>query len=231
MTLTIYAVGDIHGQRHLLRKIHKAIRQDADRHGVQEAEVVYLGDYINRGKDSKGVVDDLLARRLPWPAVHLRGNHEAMLLNRLSDPGLADTMMAVGGFDTLRSYGLDPKDYGGSTAAAEALWHAMPEAHRNFYAGTPLLHRRDDWLFCHAGISPFLPLDQQKEETLLWVREPFLSYDGWFPEGVRVVHGHTIRPKVEIRINRIGIDTGAYKHGRLSAVALRGNTIRILTAQ
>jgi serine/threonine protein phosphatase 1 len=226
---TYYAVGDIHGQLNLLRKIHAAIRRDAREHGVENAEIIYLGDYINRGHDPCGVIEELLERPLPWPAVHLRGNHEAMLLGHRMIPGYAETMMEAGGIETLESYGLRAGDFRDSRDAAEGLWRAMPESHRAFVAGTRLSHRRGSLLFVHAGILPDVPLADQRDSALLWVRQPFLMYQGVLPEGVRVIHGHTIRREVEIRANRIGVDTGAFKHGRLSAVALTGDAVRVIT--
>lgn len=204
---TIYAIGDIHGEKALLDDLHRQIIADADaRPGDKLA--VYLGDYIDRGPDSRGVVSALMAGPLPFPAVCLMGNHEALCLAPYPDDWLAN-----GGRQTQASYG-----------------GAVTPSHREWMRDLPLAHRHGRWFFAHAGIDPALPLARQERETLLWIRRPFLDFEGVMPEGVVVVHGHTPKRDPEIKANRIGIDTGACYGGRLTSAVLSDKLERIIQA-
>jgi serine/threonine protein phosphatase 1 len=204
---TIYAIGDIHGEKALLDDIHRQIAADAAmRPGDKLA--VYLGDYIDRGPDSRGVVSALMAGVLPFPAVFLMGNHEALCLEPYAGDWLAN-----GGRQTLASYG-----------------GAVSRSHLEWMRALPLTHRHGGWFFAHAGIDPLLPLARQERETLLWIRRPFLEFAGAMPEGVVVVHGHTPKRDPEIRANRIGIDTGACYGGALTCAVLSDRLERIIQA-
>ncbi len=222
----VYAVGDIHGCKDLLELMLDLIRKDREeRAGVSDARrcvVVYIGDYIDRGPDSKGVIDLLLSNPLEGvETVFLKGNHEWMIEQMLNDPeseDIADRWDWNGGKPTVRSY--EAKGF-------FKLREAIPDAHMDFLEGLKLHHTEGDYLFVHAGIRPGVPLDQQTDDDKVWIRREFLghkgSHDGWF-----VVHGHTPVEEVEVLPNRICIDTHAYETGALTAVVLEGAERRFL---
>lgn len=221
----IYAIGDIHGRVDLLRRLHGLIAEDAGRRRAPRNIVVYLGDYIDRGDDSPAVIDLLLDEPLPgFDAVHLKGNHEDSLLRFLEDGGIGPSWMLYGGAETLMSYGIRPPPPAGREGemerAQQELRARLPERHRLFFAGLKLLHEEGDYLFTHAGVRPGVPLDRQQEDDLLWIRDEFLRSDAEF--GKIVVHGHTITERPDVQRNRIGIDTGAFASGRLTALVLEG---------
>ena len=226
----VYAVGDIHGRLDLFEDM--IARIDADR-GNTRPTVVLLGDYIDRGAQSKEVVDRLLA--LPdWADwVLLRGNHEQALLEALSDLPQADRLMRqwlnFGGVETLQSYGVPSTLlYANDLPAIRKDMNArFPAAHGALFDSLRLAHRAGGYLFVHAGIRPGIPLSAQDSQDLLWIREDFL--DSRVDHGVVVVHGHSVSPEVVERPNRIGIDTGAYKTGRLTALVIDGGERRFLT--
>jgi len=194
---TVYAIGDIHGEMALLDGLHRRILDDAaTRDGNKLA--VYLGDYIDRGPDSRGVVETLMAGALPFPSVFLMGNHEDLCLG-------ADVRhwYANGGRQTEASYE-----------------GPVPDAHKAWMRRLALSHRVGKWFFVHAGVDPRRALDDQDPETMLWIRGRFLDYAGPMPDGVTVVHGHTPTDVPEIRANRIGIDTGACYGGALTCAVL-----------
>lgn len=205
---TIYAIGDIHGEKTLLDDLHRQILADAAaRPG--DKRIVYLGDYIDRGPDSRGVVATLMTAPMPFPSIFLMGNHEELCL--APDPR---DWLYNGGRETLASYG-----------------GRVEEAHRRWMEALALTHRAGRWFFAHAGIDPKVPLATQERDTLLWIRRPFLDYEGDMPEGVIVVHGHTPKRRPEILPNRIGIDTGACYGGALSCAILTDKLEGILQAR
>lgn len=221
--LCIYAVGDVHGRADLLEELQARIVAHAA--GLPEGtrrRLVFLGDYVDRGPDSRGVLD-LLCRPPPpgFERVCLMGNHEEFLIGFLREPGDAVAWLVNGGRQTLVSYGIPENaiDSLRREDLSRALAALMPPVHRRFLEGLELLHLSGTYLFVHAGIDPDVPLHRQGRETLLWIRQPFL--DSTAPMGGRVVvHGHTVSDAPQVRSNRIGIDTGAYASGRLTAVAL-----------
>lgn len=219
--LRIYAIGDIHGRLDLMDELHGRIVADAAARPIARCRLVYLGDYVDRGPDSRGVIERLLA---PPPGgferIALLGNHEAMLLDALADRHAAGHWRNNGGGATLRSYGL-PAGCGMGEFAA-----ALPAAHRVFLEELDLSHRAGGYYFVHAGIEPSLPLDAQPREAQIWIRNRFL--DSTADHGAVVVHGHTPVDDVEWRPNRIGIDTGAFFSGRLTALVLEGDSRRLL---
>jgi serine/threonine protein phosphatase 1 len=223
--VALYAVGDIHGRADLLDRLHHAILADAAARAAAERRIVYLGDYIDRGEDSAGVIERLVERPLAgFRAVHLCGNHEDLLLRFLTDESVAPHWLHNGGDTTLASYGLAPdRDW---TRLQRNLRRALPRRHLAFLEALALSHAAGDYLFVHAGIRPGLPLDRQRREDLLWIRGEFL--DSTAPHGRIVVHGHSIAHEVEFRANRIGIDTGAYMTGRLTCLALEGSERRLI---
>ncbi|MDW7712456.1 MAG: metallophosphoesterase family protein [Deferrisomatales bacterium] len=235
----VYAVGDVHGRADLLVALHREIVRDAARAGGRETPprenlVVYLGDYIDRGALTRQAVDLLLAGPPEgFRAVHLRGNHEDLLLRFLDDPSALGAWLAVGGQTTLLSYRVAPPASGFSPekarAARDALREALPEAHREFFRGLRASLRVGDYFFCHAGVRPGVPLEDQALEDLLWIREEFVYCRE--PFGARVVHGHSICPRPELRPHRIGLDTGAYATGTLTCAVLEGEGVRLLSSR
>lgn len=227
----IYAVGDIHGRLDLLTKLQAMILVDAETRKVARRVIVYLGDYVDRGPDSKGVVERLIERPLEgFDSIFLKGNHEDFMLRFLDDGSLATSWMLNGGMATLRSYGIDVLDPTRGEDRLESaradLARALPPRHRAFLEGLGLWHREGDYLFVHAGIRPGLAVEAQREGDLLWIRHEFLNSNADF--GAVVVHGHTVVGEPETRANRIGIDTGAVMTGCLTALALQGDERRFI---
>ena len=221
----IYAVGDVHGCAGLLRDLHQLIHEDAYRHQAPRNLTVYLGDYIDRGEESRSVLDLLLAEPLPgFEHVHLRGNHEETMLRFLEDVSVGPSWLLYGGAQTLWSYGVRPPvpigDMGELRRAQRELAERLPRDHLAFLHALPLQHAEGDYLFVHAGVRPGVPLDRQEVNDLLWIRDEFLDSDAEF--GKIVVHGHTIAPQPDVRRNRIGVDTGAFASGRLTCLVLEG---------
>lgn len=218
----IYAIGDVHGRADLLRALRGRILDDAA--GAEgEKAIVHLGDYVDRGLDSRGVLDLLIDEPLPgFAQIALRGNHEAMLLEFLERAENGPPWLWNGGAATLLSYGVAlpsaTQDVDALEAARRAFAAALPERHLAFLRGLPLSHVEGDYAFVHAGVRPGLPLELQSADDLLWIRGEFLRSN--LGHGHVVVHGHTIVREVEFRPNRISLDTGAYATGRLTALAL-----------
>lgn len=231
--LRVYAVGDIHGELSalddLLGKIAADLPDLAAR-GIRPV-VVFLGDYVDRGPDSRGVLDRLSADPLPGAECRfLMGNHEDAVLAALADPRTMPPWLQFGGGETLASYGIRVGHGSRSQdEAGAALARAMPERHRAFLAGLELSAIYGDYAFVHAGIRPGRPIEQQDRDDLLWIRDPFLGSRRW--HGKVVVHGHTIVERPELLANRIAIDTGAYATGILSCLVLEGTGRRILAGR
>jgi len=227
----VYAVGDIHGRADLLAALHEKLAEDAPAGAAGRRVVVYLGDYVDRGLQSREVIDLLLERPLAgFESVHLMGNHEDFMLRFLDEPKAGPGWFMNGGAATLYSYGVRMLERGNDQ---ERLKHLsaqfranLPERHRAFLEGLARWHVEGDYYFVHAGIRPGVPLEAQREEDTLWIREPFL--DDPSDHGKMVVHGHTITNAPEVRPNRIGIDTGAYATGVLTALVLEGSAHRFL---
>jgi serine/threonine protein phosphatase 1 len=219
----IYAIGDVHGCASQLAALHSLISADAARRPVPQVTLVHLGDYVDRGPDSAAVLDRLLASPpVPGAAVvNLVGNHETMLLDAC-DPdahlGALPFWLENGGAATLASYDADPTSHG--------WWDLIPEAHLDLLRQCRLAWAAGDYLFVHAGIRPDMPLDAQDPFDLLWIREPFLSWDGGLP--AVVVHGHTPSPVPTVLEHRIGIDTGACYGGQLTCLVLEGERMGFL---
>lgn len=221
----LYAIGDIHGRADLLRQMHEMIREDAGRANKPRQRVIYLGDYIDRGLESRQVVDLLLDEPLAgFESVHLMGNHEEVLLQFLDDPGVGSNWFYFGGDATLYSYrvqGASPAIDAARLAQVQtAFANALPQRHLDFYRSLTLQHRAGDYWFVHAGIRPGTPAEAQGPAELLWIRDEFLNSTA--DHGAVVVHGHTITPEPVVRPNRIGIDTGAYASGCLTCLVLDG---------
>ncbi len=226
----IYAIGDIHGRADLLERLRSVIVEDARWHPAERKVVVYLGDYVDRGPESRGVVDLLTRETLPgFESVFLKGNHEDSLLQFLTDPGIAPAWMAYGGEATLYSYGVRPPDVRrveDIMAAQEAFTQALPPEHLAFLQALELVHIEGDYAFVHAGFREGVPIEFQDPQDMMWIRNEFLWSDADF--GKVAVHGHTITERPEIRPNRIGIDTGAFATGTLTCLVLEGTERRFL---
>jgi len=223
--MRIYAIGDVHGRYDLLLRLldqieadDKSVRPPADTH------VVMLGDLIDRGPQSREIIDFFLKSPPSFARFHfVMGNHEEMLLRLIDNPesSALPPFLRYGGRETFESYGapqivLDMPD----RFAPDTLPYYVPEAHRQFLRTMHDGLQFGDYFFTHAGIRPGVPLEEQDREDLRWIRAPFLDSDQ--DHGVVVVHGHTVRNEVEMRPNRIGIDTGAYATGILTALGLEG---------
>ena len=196
-----------------------------------KTQLVFLGDYVDRGPDSKGVVDRLLAIAQTHPdTVFLKGNHEAAMLDFLSDPADMSRWLDWGGRETLRSYGAPatPKDR--NEAVADAFAQAVPDDHLSFFQSLRLHHIEGDYLFVHAGLRPGRALKDQREEDLLWIRKRFHNAKAHERPAHTVVHGHHPVARPVDAGWRIGVDTGACYSGRLSAAVLEGQTRRFITA-
>ena len=228
----LYAVGDIHGRLDLLDAILDRIEADARASGhAKRRTLVFLGDYVDRGPDSRGVVDKVVGGLPEGFDTHfLKGNHEAILLSFLDDAGYLDNWRLNGGDATMLSYGVDTERLA-RLGVPPGIWRksfaeALPGAHLRFFKSLKLSVSFGDYLFVHAGVRPGVPLGGQSEADLIWIREPFLDHAGPFDK--IVVHGHTPGKEPVTRPNRIGIDTGAVFTGRLTALRLQDGSREFL---
>jgi serine/threonine protein phosphatase 1 len=219
-----YVVGDIHGRLDLLDQLLAGIDEDLHRRPARKTLLVFVGDLIDRGPASAQVVERLRTyQRRGVRPVFLLGNHEEVLLRILGgDSSLIAKWRSFGGAECLESYGVESRQFA-RVDEAEALAivrGAIPAGHAEFLESFVDTCRFGDYLFVHAGIRPGIELDQQRQTDLRWIREPFLFDET--DHGFVVVHGHTISPEVDERPSRIGIDTGAYRTGVLTALAIEG---------
>lgn len=222
----IYAVGDVHGRADLLTSLLLQIEVDIALHPVSRPIVVFLGDYIDRGPDSKEVLDLLVEPGRTPEMVFLKGNHETFLLGFLKDPVRLEEWRQYGGLETLVSYGLKPlinPSLDEQAKLARDLARVAPESHREFLQALKPSFVCGDFIFVHAGLRPQIPLQQQTEDDLLWIRDDFLLWDKEFEK--IVVHGHTPVLEPDIRFNRINIDTGAFATGRLTCMTIEAAEI------
>ena len=223
----VYAIGDVHGRLDLLEDLHEQIRDHAREYPVDRHVVVHIGDYIDRGYQSRQTIDYLLGSPLPgFDMIHLLGNHERTLLEFLDDIAVGPGWLRYGGRETLFSYGIEwDRDLAEGEDCLLRIQHdlrrALPERHRAFFSGLPLTHQEGDYLFVHAGVRPGVPLERQAPDDLVWIRDEFLNSTA--DHGKVVVHGHSISEQPVLRPNRIGIDTGAFATGRLTCLVLEGN--------
>lgn len=218
----VYAIGDIHGRLDLFERLLTQIRHDSEARPPADVSLILLGDLIDRGPESRGVVSK--AREgVPWAkTIVLMGNHEAVMLDVLD--GQTETLaqwLRFGGVETLLSWGI-PRALiaeGTRTEILDALRAAVTTEERTLLARMRTSLRMGDYYFVHAGIRPEVPLDKQNDEDRLWIREEFL--DSKKKHGAMIVHGHSINPEIEQLPNRIGLDTGAYASGKLTALGLQ----------
>lgn len=227
----LYVIGDIHGCSDLLDRMIAQIGRDLVGYPAADALIVTIGDYVDRGPDSRGVIDRLAVNPFPAALIALKGNHESLLAGFLRDPSGADQWRHLGGLETLHSYGFDVaplmrgRNYDG---AAIAFGAALPRTHIAFLASLRPSLTIGRYFLCHAGVRPGIPLERQHEQDLLWIRDEFLGSRMDF--GKIVVHGHTPAEEPEIRRNRINVDTGAFVTGRLTCAVLEGGQVRFLSA-
>lgn len=207
-----YAIGDLHGRLDLLKSAIAAIADHVDRRSFR---LVFLGDYVDRGPDSRGVIDLLITLHASGRAICLKGNHEALMLEAVTspDPGAKRRWLQNGGAETLKSYGLDPDG---------EFRDAIPSSHVRWIAGLPLTTADPHRIFVHAGLMPRSPVHRQTEQTLLWIRERFLEGDA-ADFDAHVVHGHTPvwggKPEPgepELLAHRTNLDTAAFTTGVLT---------------
>ncbi|MFT4078513.1 metallophosphoesterase family protein [Rhodomicrobium sp.] len=234
--LRVYAVGDIHGRLDLLEIMLDLVDADQRERGMLPALIVFLGDYVDRGPSSKEVVDAMLGDLgADLSPVFVKGNHEALLMSFLYDATPDNFWLKNGGDAALLSYGIDPDlvkfaTLGTPTGLQEAslrFREALPASHLRFYRNLKPCFRVGGYFFVHGGVRPGVPLDMQREEDMLWIRDPFLTSDADF--GAVVVHGHTPAREPQLLPNRIGVDTYAFKSNRLTAVGLEGTERWILS--
>jgi serine/threonine protein phosphatase 1 len=225
----LYIIGDIHGRSDLLDLMVDEIKRDIAKYGRRESLTITLGDYVDRGPDSRGVLNRLVRNPFPTRYVALKGNHEALFEDFLERPSAADHWRRLGGLETLHSYGVPidnlmiGKEF---EEAARDLNAAVPEAHRKFLDSLETHISIRDCFICHAGIRPSVPLDRQDVSDLLWIRDEFLNSEQNF--GKIIIHGHTPHEWPEVKPNRVNIDTGAFATGRLTCLVIDGDKARFL---
>ena len=230
--IRIYAIGDIHGRADLLRLMLEKVDADRRQRPVDWPILLFIGDYVDRGPSSREVLDILLKSRGTSESIFLKGNHETFISRFLEDPAVLCEWRLCGGLETLLSYGLKPTfspDERERTKLSEELARAISIDHLAFLNSLQLSFRCGGFLFAHAGIRPGVPVADQDEKDLLWIREDFLGSEA--PFGVFVVHGHTPVRAPEMRSNRLNIDTGAFATGRLTCAIIEGSTIMALSTE
>jgi serine/threonine protein phosphatase 1 len=222
----IYAISDIHGCAHLLEQMLRVIDADVAHSRPRHAIEVYLGDYVDRGPDSRATLDLLIRRSRRGNTVFLKGNHEAFLDVVFRDPTRMTNWFQVGGMQTLMSYGLSPSLHPDDEEQRELVREfaaALPPQHLDFLQRLRLTFTCGDFFFVHAGVRPGIALSEQQEDDLLWIREKFLRSQKNF--GKYVVHGHTPVRSAEVLSNRANIDTGAYATGNLTLLSIQGSRL------
>lgn len=228
MPQTVYAIGDIHGDLDQLLAVHNSIEADITAHSAVDPIIIHIGDLVDRRPNSKGVIDYLIqgtTQGKPW--IVLRGNHDRMFAKFLRDPHTPDPILRpdltwlhprLGGRETLLSYGVTYNDDKSLEQLHTEAIAAVPPNHLEYLEGLPNIWQNETHFFCHAGVKPGVPLDQQIEDDLIWVRTPFHVWAE--PYAKVIVHGHTPIDKVTHYGNRINIDTGAAYAKQLSAIVL-----------
>lgn len=230
----VYAVGDVHGRLDLLDELLSRIQSDFSTYPGFTGTLVFLGDYVDRGPDSRGVLERLRSLTLPgFDVVCLAGNHEEMMGLFLEDADAGADWLRAGGVQTLRSYGIPVHVDSEPTELRDRLLDVMDRSERDFLRSLGSWYDAGDYMFAHAGIRPGRVYNQQEDADLMWIREPFLSSRR--DHGKVVVHGHSINYEPEFfpnvdRPRRIGIDTGAFRHGVLTCLALVGTEHRLIQA-
>ncbi|PBB16507.1 metallophosphoesterase [Mesorhizobium sp. WSM4313] len=235
--MRLYAIGDVHGRHDLLAAMHRRIESELEHAPASDWRIIHLGDYVDRGPDSRSVIDFLIETRKRDPRnIMLAGNHDIGMLEFLAEAEPDGLFVNYGGVQTAQSYGVDLLGdghwYGKAQAIARghmALVKAVPHSHIDFLQSLTFWATFGDFFFCHAGIRPGVPLDRQNQQDLIWIRDAFHDHPGLFSKVI--VHGHTPVPEAEVKANRVNVDTLAWKSGTLSALALNGGDKRILAMQ
>ena len=226
----LYVIGDIHGHSALLERMIDEICRDLKAAPVESCLSVTIGDYVDRGPNSRAVIDRLVQNPFPTEFIALRGNHDELFQGFMINPAIAADWRRFGALETLHSYGVNIRDLMKGQKyelAAEALRAALPAAHLEFLTSLRPSLTVGRYFLCHAGVRPGIPLEQQCTDDLLWIREPFLKSKADF--GKIIVHGHTPVQKPEVFPNRINVDTGAYMTGQLTCAVLEREHIRFLS--
>lgn len=220
----VYAVGDIHGKLEVMRQLHEKILEDKDKRAADRFVLVYLGDYVDRGDKSREVLEELITAPLTgFELVHLLGNHEYSMLQFMDKGGLNAAWLQWGGLATLTSYGIGSRGLFGEIMEpyllAEDFQRTFPAHHRAWLESLPYYHQEGDYLFVHAGINPEVSsIEEQTPHDLMTMREDFFQHPDAFDHAI--VFGHTIFESPLNLPDRIGIDTGAFSNGRLTALVL-----------
>lgn len=219
----VYAVGDIHGRADLLARVLAFVTTNA-KTAPERKYLVFMGDYVDRGPDSRGVIDQLIGGLPGVVTLCLRGNHDQSILNFLDDPAFFRLWKGFGGEETLRSYGVRPPHLDDDESlfkTRDAFADALPEGHLQFLEKLPYFVRIGSYLFVHAGFRPGLSIARQRPQDMLWIRDEFLNSRSDF--GGPVVYGHTPSARPAVRGDRIGIDTGAHATGNLTLAVFEGS--------
>lgn len=227
--IRLYAIGDVHGRLDLLRAMHGKIAAEMARDRVADWRIVHLGDYVDRGPDSRGVVRFLIDAAAADPRnLALAGNHDVGFLDFLETPLIDGLFAHNGGAQTALSYGvrLDLSSMAAVRPGHAALVEAVPREHLAFLRGLALSAAFGDFFFCHAGVRPGVPLDRQVQDDLIWIRGAFHNHPGLYEKVI--VHGHTPVDEPAVLANRVNIDTGAVFSGTLTALVVDGADKRIL---
>ncbi|MEZ5800775.1 MAG: metallophosphoesterase family protein [Nitratireductor sp.] len=226
----VYAIGDIHGRLDLLERMLGVIDADIAANPASQPTIMFLGDYVDRGPNSSGVVDRLVSLADDPRHVMLRGNHDQRLQDFVDDADIdGEAFLYWGGLATVASYGVDVTGEHTPQVLSRELARVFPSRHRRFLQNLPYYHSIGDYFFVHAGVRPGVPLDAQDSHDLMWIRRDFLVHQGSF--GKVIIHGHTPVDWVDAQPNRINVDTCAYDSGVLSCVVLEGNKWRSLHAE
>lgn len=223
----VVVIGDLHGRLDLLEQLWPKIETVARNSACRSRTLVFVGDYVDRGSFCAELVERLLQDFPGFETVFLKGNHDETLLQFLVDPSVGDAWRNFGGLETLRSYGVTHPPGRDWQDTRNEFAQKLPGPHLQFFKNLKLHVTIGDYLFVHAGLKPYVPLEDQLEQDLLWIREEFLESRANF--GRIVVHGHTPPREPVVRHNRIGIDTGAYMSGKLTALVLEGRTRQFLS--
>ncbi|MFA6117503.1 MAG: metallophosphoesterase family protein [Sphingomonas sp.] len=221
----LYAIGDVHGRADLLEDLLEVIVRDDAARETRDSTIIFLGDLVDRGPDSAAVVARVRALCAEAGVARLvKGNHDHVLIKAArGDAQAAKVLLGIGGLPTLLSYGITEEEAGRGTHQdlADLIEQRLPRDDVAFLERGEDMILLGDYLFVHAGIRPGVALADQKISDLYWIREPFLSSE--IDHGVLVIHGHSVTQSIEEQPNRIGIDTGAYSSGTLSAIGIEGD--------
>ncbi len=226
--MRLYAIGDVHGRLDLLEKMHARIREEIERDKPADWRVIHLGDYVDRGPQSRQVIELLMAVcARDSRFIALAGNHDHGLVEFLAEPSMDGLFMQNGGIETAASYGVAFGLFHQTLRRFHAdLLAAVPAEHIRFILSCKFSVAFGDFYFCHAGIRPGVALDRQVPDDLIWIRNEFLRFPGLHPKVI--VHGHTITREAEMLANRVNLDTGAFRSGVLTALAVDGAEKRLI---